>query len=489
MQFLIFFPIVLMIYYIIPGKWRNFWLLVASYYFYMCWNAKYALLLLFSTGITYTSGILLERVKQNMHESEKEAAYKKGIVALSFLLNLAVLFYFKYTNFAADIANWAFGLLHVTWKIPAFDIVLPVGISFYTFQALGYTMDVYRGDIYAEKNFFRYALFVSFFPQLVAGPIERSKHLLKQMAKPKSMDYHMAREGLLIMLWGFFLKLVIADRCSVLVDTVYGNYEAYYGFQFIAANVLFAVQIYCDFMGYSVIAKGAARILGFQLMDNFAQPYLAHSVKEFWRRWHISLSQWFRDYLYIPLGGSRCSRGRKYRNLLLTFLASGLWHGADITFVIWGGLHGLYQIVEDLTKNRLDAIYKKRDIDTNSFSWKCFQILKTFVLVDFAWIFFRADTVSAAFTIVKRSLHLSNIGFLFNNGLCQLGLDEQNMMILMFGLFVLIGYSLMKERGYQVLQWLSGQHIVFRYAIYWTAIVCILISLDISGQEFIYFQF
>lgn len=174
---------------------------------------------------------------------------------------------------------------------------------------------------------------------------------------------------------------------------------------------------------------------------------------------------------------------------MLTFLASGLWHGADITFVIWGGLHGLYQIVEDLTKNWLDAIYKKRAVDTNSFSWKCFQILKTFVLVDFAWIFFRADTVSAAFTIVKHSLHLSNIGFLFNNGLCQLGLDEQNMMILMFGLFVLIGYSLMKERGYQVLQWLSGQHIVFRYTIYWTAIVCILISLDISGQEFIYFQF
>lgn len=489
MQFLIFFPIVLMVYSIIPGKWKNIWLLLASYYFYICWNAKYALLLFFSTVITYMSGILLEGVKQKMHGSKKEATYKKGIVAISFLFNLAVLFYFKYTNFAAEIVNWLFGCLHMTWSIPAFDIVLPVGISFYTFQALGYTVDVYRGDIYAEKNFFRYALFVSFFPQLVAGPIERSKNLLRQMAEPKRMDYHMVREGLLIMLWGFFLKLVIADRCAVLVDTVYGNYTAYYGFQIITANVLFAVQIYCDFMGYSVIAKGAARILGFDLMDNFAQPYLAQSVKDFWRRWHISLSQWFRDYLYIPMGGSRCSRGKKYRNLFLTFLASGLWHGANITFVIWGGLHGLYQIVEDLGKKHLEAFYKKRSMDTESFSWKCFQILKTFVLVDIAWIFFRADTVMAALQILKQSLQLSNLGLIFNHGLYELGLDEKNIMILLLGIVVLAVHSFMKESGYHVLQWLSGQHIAFRYAAYWGAVVCILFSLNITGQEFIYFQF
>ena len=339
-QFMLFFPAVVLAYFIIPYRLKNLWLLAASYFFYMCWNAKYAVLLFSSTGITYASGLLIERVKQSGLEEADKGKWKKSVVALSILLNLAILFYFKYMNFALDILERLLRALHMEMNVPAFDIVLPVGISFYIFQALSYSIDVYRDDIFAEKNFCRYALFVSFFPQLVAGPIERSKHLLRQLSEPKPYNPERVRDGLLVMLWGFFLKLVIADRCAVLVNTVYGNDTAYHGFQLITANICFAFQIYCDFMGYSVIARGAARVLGYELMENFRQPYLAQSVKEFWRRWHISLSTWLRDYVYIPLGGSRGTKFLKYRNLLITFLVSGLWHGADTTFIAWGGYMG-----------------------------------------------------------------------------------------------------------------------------------------------------
>ncbi|MEH2958134.1 MBOAT family O-acyltransferase [Candidatus Merdisoma sp. JLR.KK006] len=482
MGFLIFFPIVVLIYFIIPRKIKNMWLLIASYYFYMCWNAKYALLLLTSTAITYMSGILLERAKGRF-------SYKKWIAAGSFFLNLGILFYFKYINFMLELLGQIFRAIHIELQVPAFDILLPVGISFYIFQALSYTMDVYRGEIYAEKNFFRYALFVSFFPQLVAGPIERSKNLLKQLAQPRRFEYDRVREGLLLMLWGYFLKLVVADRCAVLVNTVYGDYVSYHGFQLVLANVLFAFQIYGDFMGYSVIARGAAKVLGYELMENFSQPYLACTIKDFWRRWHISLSSWLRDYLYIPLGGSRRGKGIKYRNLLITFLASGLWHGADITFVFWGALHGLYQIIGEFIEPALSKCYRWLHVNTENFSWKCLRTLKTFVLVDIAWVFFRSDTLTGAFRILKQSLDWSNTGLLLNNGLYELGLNERNMSILLVALAALAVHSVMKELGINILERLSGQNAVFRYAVYWGAVLLITFSLDITGQEFLYFQF
>lgn len=482
MGFLIFFPIVVLLYFIIPRKIRNMWLLIASYYFYMCWNAKYALLLLTSTAITYLSGILLER-------AEGRILYKKWITAISFLLNLGILFYFKYINFMLELVGQLFQAVHIELQVPVFDIILPVGISFYIFQALSYTMDVYRGEIYAEKNFFRYALFVSFFPQLVAGPIERSKNLLKQLSEPKRFEYDRVREGLLLMLWGYFLKMVIADRCAVLVNTVYGDYASYHGFQIALANVLFAFQIYGDFMGYSVIARGAAKVLGYELMENFSQPYLAESIKDFWRRWHISLSSWLRDYLYIPLGGSRKGKGIKYRNLMITFLASGLWHGANITFVFWGAIHGLYQIIGELTSPIWHNCYEKFHINTKNFSWRCLRILKTFLLVDIAWVFFRSDTLTGAFQVLRQSLDWSNTGLLLNNGLYELGLNERNMSILLLAFLVLAAYSVMKELGWNILERLSKQNVVCRYAVYWGAVLLIAFSLDIVGQEFIYFQF
>ena len=286
-DFLIFFPIVTTLYFVFPHKIRNYWLLAASYFFYMCWNPKYILLLMTSTFITYLSGIVMEWIKQSDREEDKKVKLKNWTVAASFVLNISMLFYFKYINFALDVMTDVLGIFHISVNVPTFDVILPVGISFYIFQALSYTMDVYRDEIYAEKNIFRYALFVSFFPQLVAGPIERSKNLLKQLAKPNDFDYNNARTGLLMMLWGYFIKVVMADRLAVLVDTVYNDVSAYHGMELVVANLFFTIQIYCDFMGYSIIAKGAAKYLGYNLMSNFEMPYFSTSIKEFWRRWHI----------------------------------------------------------------------------------------------------------------------------------------------------------------------------------------------------------
>ena len=294
----------------------------------MCWNVKYALLIALSTLITYASGLLIHWRRKRLW------------VLLSFASNLAILFFFKYFGFFLDNLTAALALAGVAFKRPAFDVILPVGISFYTFQALSYTMDVYRGEVEPERNPFRYALFVSFFPQLVAGPIERSKNLLGQLYERHDFDPDRARDGMLLMLWGMFEKIVIADRLALLVDYVYDHYAQLPGATIVLATVFFAFQIYCDFGGYSHIAIGAAQVMGFTLMENFRRPYLAQSAAEFWRRWHISLSTWFRDYLYIPMGGSRRGAFRKYLNTMVTFLVSGLWHGANWSFVVWGGLNG-----------------------------------------------------------------------------------------------------------------------------------------------------
>jgi len=337
-DFLIFFPIVTIAYFLIPHRFRYLWLLFASYYFYMCWNPKYALLMATSTVITWASGILIDRANNKKNKTEQEKTKEKKLwVALSFISNLAILFFFKYFDFALANVNAVLAQFNFELIQPAFDVVLPVGISFYTFQALSYTVDIYRKEIYAEKNILKYALFVSFFPQLVAGPIERSKNLLVQFNKEHHFDYKRVKNGLLLMLWGFFMKLVIADRVAMVVDQVYNNYTQYAGFEIAIATVFFAIQIYCDFGSYSNIAIGAAQVMGFTLMENFRQPYFSKSVAEFWRRWHISLSSWFRDYLYIPLGGNRKGKVRKYINLMIVFLTSGLWHGASWHFVVWGG--------------------------------------------------------------------------------------------------------------------------------------------------------
>ncbi|MBQ7372487.1 MAG: MBOAT family protein [Blautia sp.] len=494
LQFLIFFPIVVLIYYLIPNRIKYIWLLLASYYFYMCWNAKYVLLLLFSTTVTYFSGIFLEKIKQKEQWDEQKKKLRKNLVlAASFVLNLGVLFYFKYMNYVMVFLQNVFSVVHVQLNTPTFDIILPVGISFFTFQALSYTMDVYRDEIYAEKNFFRYALFVSFFPQLVAGPIERSKNLLKQLADPQKFEFERAREGLLLMLWGYFLKVVLADRISLFVDTIYGNYDNFTGWYLLIATVLFAVQIYCDFSGYSVIAMGAAKILGIRLMENFDAPYLAASVAEFWRRWHISLTTWFRDYLYFPLGGNRKGKLRKYVNKMIVFLVSGVWHGANITYVIWGALNGCYQIIGEMLLPVRQKITARLGIKTESISTRLVRTLFTFILVDFSWIFFRAETLKISFRIIHNMTLLNNPWILIDGSLYECGLDAKNFWMMLFCIGVLIAADICKYFKIRIREIITDQNEWFICVVFIFAI-CFILTFGIWGPgyndaNFIYFQF
>lgn len=494
LNFIIFFPITLAIYYILPKKIRQYWLLIASYYFYMCWNAEYAVLLLFSTAVTYSSGLLIEGLKKKTASGKNIILQKKLIVAISFMLNIGLLCYFKYTNFALGLISDIAGFFHISVTFPTFDILLPVGISFYIFQSLSYTMDVYRDEIYAEKNFFRYALFVSFFPQLVAGPIERSKNLLKQLATPKPFNFDRFRDGFLLMLWGYFIKVVVADRIAIFVDRVYGNTEGYPGAYLILASIFFAFQIYCDFSGYSIIAMGCARILGIELMENFNAPYLSETVAQFWRNWHISLTSWFRDYLYIPLGGSRCKTFRKHLNVLIVFLASGLWHGASLSFIIWGGLNGIFQIIGSFLKpirDRLLAFTGKTAAMV--FLRRIAAILTTFILVDFAWIFFRAGSAALALHIIKDIFAADNLQILFDGGLYKAGLDDRSFWFMIFSILVIIIADILKKRGVVVRYVVIRRRLLIRSLL--TALfIFIILTFGVWGPgydatEFIYFAF
>ncbi|MDO4489205.1 MAG: MBOAT family O-acyltransferase [Eubacteriales bacterium] len=492
-DFLIFFPAVIAVYFVIPAKIRMYWLLAASYYFYMSWNAKYAVLIGGSTVVTYLSALLFVKLNGTKTAETK----KKAVMVLCIIINLGILALFKYGNFAIESLNKVLGILHIGVVERRFDFLLPVGISFYTFQALGYMIDVYRGDVEAEKNFFRYALFVSFFPQLVAGPIERSKNLLGQMRdieKKKLWDLNAISSGAILMVWGLFMKMVIADRASILVDTVFDNYRMYGSTELITAIVFFALQIYCDFASYSTIATGAARIMGFSLMENFNAPYLATSIRDFWSRWHISLSTWFRDYLYIPLGGNRKGRLRKALNTMIVFLVSGLWHGANWTFVFWGGLHGLYQVIGDLTKEIRGRIAARLNVNTECFSHRLLRTLVTFVLVSFAWIFFRANTITEAFSIIARIITKPTPWVLFNDGLYKLGLARPEMNILIVGVVILFLVDLIRVIKKQTLDsFLLTQNLWFEWAVVIGLIVMIFIFGEYGPQfdakQFIYFQF
>ena len=491
-QFMIFFPVVTVIYYFIPKKIRYIWLLGCSYYFYMSWNALYALLLLYSTLVTYCFALIIERIKQ---KGGLAAGFRKGFcLFLCVVMNLAILFFFKYYEFAFENLNIIL-MQHAGFRltVPKFDIILPVGISFYTFQSLGYTIDVYRDDIYAEKNFFRYALFVSFFPQLVAGPIERSRNLLKQLAIPQKFRFEGFRDGIFLMIWGFFLKLVVADRAAVFVNTVYADYKAYSGWYLILATFFFAIQIYCDFSGYSTIAMGAAEILGIRLMDNFNAPYLSRSCAEMWRRWHISLSTWFRDYLYFPLGGSRRGAFLKYVNQMIVFVVSGLWHGAALTYLIWGALNGFYQVLGAVLKPIRDLFVKILHVNRESMAHKLLQTGITFMLVDFSWIFFRAENLESAKDIIFSIFTARNYWILIDGSLYTLGLDRQNFHLLAACILVLLAADILKYNGVQLRTVIAEQDYWFRWIVVALSIGAVLL-LGIWGPiydeaSFIYFQF
>ena len=491
-NFMIFFPVVLALYFVIPKALRQIWLLAASYYFYMSWNARYALLIAASTLITYVSGIAIERYRDSGRTG------RRLTVLFSCLgINLGILLFFKYGNFLIASLDRGLELLHIGSVDQRLYFLLPVGISFYTFQALGYTIDVYRGDVRAETNLIRYALFVSFFPQLVAGPIERSKNLLSQMqniAEIKLWNARRVTSGTILMIWGFFVKMVIADRAAVLVNTVFDNYRMYGSTELVLAAVFFALQIYCDFGSYSLIAIGAAKIMGFELMENFNTPYFACSIRDFWSRWHISLSTWFRDYLYIPLGGNRRGRVRKSVNIMIVFLASGLWHGADWSYVVWGGIHGAYQVIGDYLASFREKCIRKLRVNTACFSWKFLQTTVTFILVVFAWIFFRADSIGDALQYIRRIWVRPTPWVLFNGEIFTLGLDRPEMNILFVAICMLGLVDLVRYRKKMTLDvFLMQQNLWFRGGIMIGLVVLIFVcgkyGVGFDPQQFIYFQF
>lgn len=494
-EFLLFFPIVLLLYWIVPRKMRYLWLLIASYYFYMGWNAKYALLIALSTVITYLCGIGIGKLKER--DASGTIGVQKGLVALGFVTNLGILFFFKYFDFFIDSVNRVLAAGHLGQLTNRFSVILPVGISFYTFQALGYMVDVYRGDIAAEKNLLKYALFVSFFPQLVAGPIERSGNLLeqiRQLPEKKVFEFRRMVNGLVVMLYGYFLKMVIADRIALFVNQIFDQPFMYGTVELVLAAFAFSIQIYCDFGSYSLIAIGAAQVLGFTLMENFNTPYFARSIKEFWRRWHVSLSTWFRDYLYIPLGGNRCSKFRRYFNLMVTFLVSGLWHGANWTYVIWGGIHGLYQIVGDILAPVKQKTNRCLHIKTECTSYKLGQMAGTFLLTAFAWIFFRADSLQMAGIYISRMFTKWNPWVLSGGRLYELGLDRVECNVLFAALVIMLLVDLVRYRyGKRIDTYLESQNMIFAWLVVLVMVVMIFVfgvyGLGASASQFIYFQF
>ena len=493
LQFLVFLPIVVAVYYIVPDRIKHLWLLVCSYFFYMCWNAVYALLLLTSTIVTWLCGLGVGRANASDAAPEKKRRLQKAILIASLVVNLGILFFFKYFDFALNSLNAVLmRLVGFQLNRPGFDVLLPVGISFYTFQALGYTIDVYRGDIYPEKSFTRYALFVSFFPQLVAGPIERSKNLLSQLAVPHRFKFENLREGLLLMLWGFFMKIVIADRAALFVDSVYNNYADFGGVFVFMATLFFIFQVYCDFGGYSAIAIGTAKMLGVDLMDNFQTPFLSTSISEFWRRWHVSLSSWFRDYVYIPLGGNRKGTARKYFNILLTCTASGLWHGANWTYVVWGMLNGGYQVIGAILKPLRQKLNTILGLDQESLGHKIICILFTDMLFLLSMVFFRSSSISSAFHILRSMIYIHPWNFI-DGSLYTVGLDRANFTLLLLCLAVLTVADILKRRGVCIRAVIARQDAWFQ-AVIIAFSVCFILLFGIWGSaydaaNFIYFQF
>lgn len=475
-SYLAFLVINIAVYYLLPQKLRNIQLLLSSYFFYMCWSPKYALLMLFSTAVTYVCGLLVDKAFLGR---------RKLWLVLSLVVNFAILFFFKYFNFTTDLLNRGFGVFGLGISLPTLNVLLPVGISFYTFQALGYTVDVYRKDIAAEKSFIDYALFVSFFPQLVAGPIERSGNILHQLKEYHPFQLENLRDGLLPVLWGLMKKVVLADNLAVIVNTVYNSPQSSGGANFWVATVAFAVQIYCDFSAYSDIARGSAKMLGFDLMENFHCPYLATSIQDFWRRWHISLSSWFKDYLYFPLGGSRCKKWRHLLNIMIVFTVSGLWHGAAVTFVAWGLLNGLYQVVSKLLQPAREKLLSLLHIPSKSRLLHAFRVVCTFFFTCLAWVLFRANTTGDAITAFTA---MFTQGFTISG---SFGVSTLTILLLaVLSVALLVIDWLICERD---LPEKINRTFVMRYAVYFVLIAVILIfgsyGDGYNPQDFVYFQF
>ena len=466
-EFLIFLPIVVAVFYLLPQKFRWLWLLAASCVFYMWFVPKYILILLVTIIIDYSAGILMEK-----HADEPKK--KKTFLVISVVSTLLVLFIFKYLGFINDNFVWLCQKLGLDVRTSV-NIILPIGLSFHTFQSMSYVIEVYRGNQKAERHFGYYSLYVMFFPQLVTGPIERPGNLLRQLHEYKDFRYENISKGMRLILFGLFIKMVVADHLGAYVDEVYANPAEYNSWSVMLAMAFYSFQIYCDFFGYSTIALGSAKLMGFDISDNFRTPYLAKNIAEFWHRWHISLSTWFRDYVYFPLGGSRVKFGRWAFNILVVFVLSGIWHGAAWTFLFWGFAHGLLHILEKALRNRFP--YKEPNSKWLSISLDALRIAKTFVLVTLFWVMFRATD-------------FANMRDIFAAAVTNFG-GGQNLAVkpevwLYLALFILSDLLLFNTRFDA---WCEGKPMVVRWLIYALLIFLVIARSSVNSFPFIYFQF
>lgn len=491
-QFIIFFILVTSLYFLLPHKFRWILLLFSSCIFYMAFIPKYIIILFILITIDYSAALLMDKAKGN---------YRKLLLLTSITATVLVLFIFKYFNFFVINLNSLAQFLYWNYSLEILNIILPIGLSFHTFQSLAYVIEVYRKRYKPERNLGIYALYVMFYPQLVAGPIERPQHLLPQFYKKHEFDYERVVSGLRLMLFGFFQKIVIADRLAIIVNNVYGNPTQFDSFALIFATIAFSFQIFCDFAGYSNIAIGVARVMGFNLVKNFDDPYGSKTIAQFWNRWHMSLYSWFRDYIYIPLGGSRVSGPRRILNILIVFLISGLWHGANWTFVAWGGLNGIYLVIHFLSKDYVNKFTDFIGLSRFKVLHSTVQVLFTFLLVSFSWILFRSKDFKQAYYIIT---HLfSNLGsvttFLGSFNLNQLLIDisQRKMilgmpildLILIFLAIALMQYIFKLQSKGSIQKKISIQPAVLRWSLYYLALAAIFYYISTSQPQFIYFQF
>lgn len=475
-EFLLFLPVFFTLYWILNKytnkSLANILILIGSYIFYGWWDYRFLFLIILSSIIDFFVGIQIEK--------STSKTKRKLLLAFSLTANLGMLVYFKYANFFIDNFVSLLDTMSIQANVSSLQVILPVGISFYTFQTLSYSIDVYRGNLKASKNAVSFFAYVSFFPQLVAGPIERATNLLPQFSKDKKFEYASARNGMQQILWGLFKKVVVADNCATIVNEVFANYETVSSGTLVLGAILFAFQIYGDFSGYSDIAIGSARLLGFNLNKNFAYPYFSRDIAEFWRRWHISLSTWFRDYLYIPLGGSKGSKWVKVRNTFIIFIVSGFWHGANWTFVIWGALNALYflpLLLRDKNRRNLEIVSMNRLIPRFR---EILQIIFTFILTTIAWVFFRAESVEKALVYLKRI-------FLNTSYLPQV--EPIYITTIFFPILLLIVFEWLFRTKNFGLEFNQSSNKLARYFAYSFVLICVMFLGSFESDSFIYFQF
>lgn len=510
-SFFIFLPAVLLLYFLIPRKWRTGWLLLASLGFYMNFHPKYILVIAFSTVVSYLAGLKLETLNQSdpgcaPGQQGNSAAgggaavtakKRRTVMVLGIVIVTGVLAFFKYTNFLLGNINTLLGAVGIEYSVQTFSFVLPVGLSYYTFQVISYIADVYHGKIRAEKNFVHYALYVSFFPKVISGPIERAEDFLKQVKECHNFNLWNAksvRDGIVLMLWGYFQKMVIADRLAILSGQVMDNFEAYGTVELFVAMCAFYLQLFADFAGYTDIALGLAKVIGFSLQDNFRAPFFAKSIREYWARWHISLSTWLRDYIYIPLGGNRKGKVRKYINIVITFLLSGLWHGAGWNYVFWGMLHGVYQVAEYLIQPVVDQINAAFHTKTGSFSYRLMQTVRTWLIVAIAYLFFKLPSAVDGFRYIGRMFTRWNPWAAFDGTVYTLGISEKYFHLMIWFVLLLFVVEWMRyQKNVKLDVWLAGQCIWFRYGVMIALLLCIILfgayGPAYDAANFVYFQF